>query len=82
LSVMGAGIQFAGIQDVVVPAVIDMMTLETVMTSHMQAVRKSNGLAPPFAVLLFYGAGIQHGERKDAGEYKQHQYGTENGFFG
>lgn len=82
MRVMGAGIQFAGIQDVVVLAVIDMMALETVMTSHMQAVRKRYGLAPPFAVLLFYGTCIQHGERKYTGEYQKHQYSTEDGFFG
>lgn len=78
---MGSGIQFAGIQDVVVLAVIDMVAFEAIMSAHMHAMGKGYWLAPVFAILLFYRTCIQHGKGENAGEYKQNKYGTENGFF-
>jgi hypothetical protein len=69
-----AGIEFHGIQDIILIFVINMVAVQTAKFRHVHIMRKGDGISMGRAVFLLHRAGVQYGKGKDPAQDKHNQY--------
>ena len=82
LHVRVAGIEFRGVQNVVVLLVIYVVTGQAVVLAHVQIMGKCNRIALVRAGRFLDRACRQHGNGKNAAEYQQYKNSAKQCFFG
>ena len=69
-----AGIEFHGVQDIILLFVIDMVAVQTVKFRHVHVMGKGDRIPMRRAVFLLHRTGVQYGQSKNPAQYKHNQY--------